>query len=507
MGGRAAALVVAASALALVGVALVGSKAVSSRVASVLIDKQQQAWYDGTSVYQEDHHPLASRGRSGRRQELRTIDHRLSKAVKMINELEEGGDHTLLAADHKEMSATHQQQLSLREGQALPVCFKKNDINVDRQTAEAKMAVAADNLAMSYPTWAKGAALTGKGQDGEWRHDRGPPYVMRVTLFSGDGVDTKGSGTLVRRILGLKTAFGKPCDLRSCRHAWSNNNYLTSFDGPQFRFLYRNMCSVLVVPPLTNGAGPILSENGIFRLHHYLRSGHNSLIVLGGVANVLFLNQNYVDRDGGLSLEPNWVEGPYEAQDINGVPAAKGTPFESLSVTLPSPGVSVVGVKLSTLPANAISYFEAQDTSVVFEIPTKTGRIIYIGYDFSEPITPWIHTLVAATNFPDYAEEKTPKRAYSGSKPVTVRVGPPARGAQVAGGGELAERELAEAKREKAEAKREKAEVARERHEEHREAREAEKARREADEQIRVERQVAAKVDKAAQLLAKSAGK
>ena len=27
--------------------------------------------------------------------------------------------------------------------------------------------------------------------------------------------------------------------------------YLRSFDGSQFRFLYRNQCSVVVVPPLT----------------------------------------------------------------------------------------------------------------------------------------------------------------------------------------------------------------------------------------------------------------
>ena len=38
----------------------------------------------------------------------------------------------------------------------------------------------------------------------------------------------------------------------------------------------------------------------------------------------------------------------------------------------------------------------------VFEIPLGTGRIIYLGYDYSEPITPWVHALVAATMFNDY---------------------------------------------------------------------------------------------------------
>jgi len=305
--------------------------------------------------------------------------------------------------EHSEIKVSGRKQLALKGD--MPFCFKKNSVDTEKATARRRMEQAAQNLGMSYPSWAKGESVHGHGQDGEWRHDRGPPYVMRVTLFSGDGVDTKGSGTLVRRILGLKTSFGKPCDLRSCHHAWSNNNYLNTFDGPQFRFLYRNMCSVLVVPPLTNGAGPILSDEGQYRMHHFLNSGHNTMIVLGSVANILFLNQNYVDKEGGLSMEPEWVDGPYEAQANGGTPKAKGTPFEALSVTLPGPGTSVVGVKLSTLPANAISYYEAQDVSVVFEIPTDQGRILYLGYDYSEPVTPWVHALIAATNFPDFDPE------------------------------------------------------------------------------------------------------
>ena len=59
-----------------------------------------------------------------------------------------------------------------------------------------------------------------------------------------------GSGTLIRRILGLKTAFGRSCDLRSCDHAWTSNSYLKTFDGAHFRFLYRQQHGVLVIPPL-----------------------------------------------------------------------------------------------------------------------------------------------------------------------------------------------------------------------------------------------------------------
>jgi hypothetical protein len=42
--------------------------------------------------------------------------------------------------------------------------------------------------------------------------------------------------------------------------------------------------------------------------------------------------------------------GPFEAQAAQGA----NTPFAALSVTLPNPGVAVTGVKISSLPTNAI---------------------------------------------------------------------------------------------------------------------------------------------------------
>jgi len=110
----------------------------------------------------------------------------------------------------------------------------------------------------------------------------------------------------------------------------------------------------------------------------------------------------------------------------------------------------VTGVHVSSLPPNAISYYEAEDVSVVFEIPmgqvhttrvvhtqywpghhappcagrprplicagarthTRQGRIIYLGYDYSEPVTPWVHALVAASMFNDYD--------FKGPPPVTA---------------------------------------------------------------------------------------
>jgi len=294
----------------------------------------------------------------------------------------------------------------------LPACFKLNKFtDQEKVRALQRMSAAADNLKLTYPGWAKGVTIPGKGQDGEWRHDRGPPYVKRITMFTGPGVDTLGNGNLVRRVLGLTTAFQKVCDLRSCDHAMTGNQYVSNFDGAQFRFLYRNACSSIVIPPLTKGAGPVLSDNGLFRLHHYLKDGYNTVIVCGSTASILFLNQNIATLDGGFQLEPAWVDGPYEAQSAQ----MANTPFAALAATLPGPGIGVTGVHVSSLPPNAISYYEAEDVSVVFEIPMGQGRIIYLGYDYAEPVTPWVHALVAASMFNDYDFKGPPPQTASSS--------------------------------------------------------------------------------------------
>lgn len=50
-------------------------------------------------------------------------------------------------------------------------------------------------------------------------------------MFKGEGVDQVGVGTLIRRVLGLKTAANRKCDLRSCDHAMTGNSYINTFDG------------------------------------------------------------------------------------------------------------------------------------------------------------------------------------------------------------------------------------------------------------------------------------
>ncbi|KAJ1494267.1 hypothetical protein T484DRAFT_1877878 [Baffinella frigidus] len=212
-------------------------------------------------------------------------------------------------------------------------------------------------------------------------------------MFVGEGVNQLAAGNLVRRVLGLKLARGRKCDLKNCEHAMVGNMYIRTFDGAQWRFGYRNKFSTLVVPPMTV-AGPILGANGIWRLHHYVRDGDNTLLILGGVGNILFMNANVATEDGGFDLEPNFVDGPFEPRA-----EVADSPFKNLGASLPG---NAIGVRKASLPRGAISYYEAEDSSVVWELKVGKGRIVYIGFNYDEPDYKWTKALVAATTFPNF---------------------------------------------------------------------------------------------------------
>jgi len=325
---------------------------------------------------------------------LTAVRQELARDTKTISSLNAkvGKLETLVKGRHPRQARA---RVASREGRQMKAASSSAELQraVNIADAKRKLMERQMDLMHGYDNWAANSALMdaskGQGQDGEWRPNRGPPYVQATTMFAGDGVDKSGSGDMVRRILGIKTSF------RS--HQWVGNNFLSSFDGPQFRFLYRNTHSALVVPPLEHGGGPLLGWNAIHRLYLYINSGHNALVILGGPASALFLNSNVINTDGGYDLEPKWVPGPYERQK-----AARGTPFAACATTLPGPGTQVHGVQISSLPREAVSYYEAGDVSVVFSIPSGEGRILYLGFDFTEPLVPWVHALIAATQFGEY---------------------------------------------------------------------------------------------------------
>lgn len=203
-------------------------------------------------------------------------------------------------------------------------------------------------------------------------------------MYSGNDVDITTSGNLVRRVLGLPLSFGK----------WEGNSFIKNFDSQQMRFLASNEHSALVIPPLSEGNLPLLDDGTKALLQHYIAVGHNTLVVCGGEAAVDFINKNFLGNEGERHLEPAWTRGPYEKQQ-----ASVGTPFQSLPVTLPNVKNHAHGVRLQSLPHEAVTYFETDGIAVVFSMPFGGGQLMFVGFDFSILSRPWVKTLIAAAQF------------------------------------------------------------------------------------------------------------
>jgi len=184
----------------------------------------------------------------------------------------------------------------------------------------------------------------------------------------------------VRRLLGVKVQWRFK--------NWNTNSFVTNFESEQMRFLSRNKNSFMIIPPLTEM--PVLSGSAARLLNNYLLYGHNTIVVCGSVSSVLFLNENLPSWDFyGYNLDASWHTGPYEQQKTT-----IGSRFDKTAVTLP--GDNVWGVNINSLPREAISYYEGPGVSVVFALPAKTGKIIYIGYNFEQPNAAWAEILQAA---------------------------------------------------------------------------------------------------------------
>jgi len=282
----------------------------------------------------------------------------------------------------------------------LGLALMAGDQGVDEPSALTMDAAALEHLAVDktdlqdYPSWSKtvddinaAPALS----HGLWAYYKGPPFLQRVTMYSGNDIDLTKSGELVRRIIGLPKNYGK----------WEGNHYLANFDSQQMYFLQSNQHSVLIFPPMKEKHLPILSVHATDMIHRYVSIGHNTLILTGGPGAVKFIN-DYLFTDGMTILETAWTRGPYEKQE-----ATVGTPFQPLTATLPNMENHVHGVRKGSLPLEAVSYYEVPTEqgddiiSVVFSIDYEEGMVMYIGYDYTDISMPWMKTLIAAMEFAD----------------------------------------------------------------------------------------------------------
>lgn len=244
-----------------------------------------------------------------------------------------------------------------------------------------------------YPEWTKtidDINAASKVNHGVWEPFKGPPFMERLVLYSGNDVDITKAGNLIRMVMGLKKNFGK----------WEGNGYLKNFETQQMRFVQSNKNSVLVIPPLSESNMPVLTDYAKGMLRHYISAGSNSIIVTGGPASVDFVNQNFLAQDGSMLLQPAWTRGPYERQKTT-----EGTPFQTLPVSLPNAKNHAHGVRTQSLPRDAISYFETGEgspgggVSTVFGYKFGKGTMLYIGYDYNELSEPWVKALIAGLEF------------------------------------------------------------------------------------------------------------
>jgi len=207
-----------------------------------------------------------------------------------------------------------------------------------------------------------------------------PPYVSKTTMYSGTGVKKSGSGNNVRIILKIKRQFRY--------HNWNTNNFISDFESPQLRFLSRGHDGYFIIPPLFSI--PILSNKAVTYLNSFLIDNGNTFVVCGSASSILFLNENVPGGDlNGYNLEGAYSDGPFEQQK-----AAIGTQFQAAATTLTG---AAWGVDPKSLPAEAISLYEAPGSSVVFIIPAGKGNIIYIGWDFEDDNVAWNEILLIAS--------------------------------------------------------------------------------------------------------------
>jgi len=234
-----------------------------------------------------------------------------------------------------------------------------------------------------FPQWAhpiEPAVIDRSIANSRWNTDSSfPPYVPKLVMYSGTGVDKEHSGDAVRKLLHIKTQFRF--------HNWNTNNFLQDFESPQLRFLFRGKGGYFVIPPLSSI--PILSTKAVTYINQYILDGGNTLIVCGSPSSILFLNENIPGGDlSGFELEGVYSDGPFEQQQ-----GVVGTQFEQCATTMPGPAW---GVDPATLPGNAVPLYEAPGSVGAFIIPAGAGAIIYIGYDFEQQNAAWNEVLLVA---------------------------------------------------------------------------------------------------------------
>uniref|UniRef100_A0A7S0E0I4 Uncharacterized protein n=1 Tax=Hanusia phi TaxID=3032 RepID=A0A7S0E0I4_9CRYP len=169
-------------------------------------------------------------------------------------------------------------------------------------------------------------------------------------------------------------------------------------------FMQKSKDVVMVVPPCFF---PRLANTELNMLNTAVYGLGGSLLILGGLTGADFISQNlegsdgygYVDSAGSdmVNFSPKfdidcvWSGGPFYMQN-----SAISTEFFYGPKYLEGSD-STWGIPVNQLPPETIHYYmSADEVSIVFEIPAKSGRILFMGYDFQQMLPNWIDALLLA---------------------------------------------------------------------------------------------------------------
>mmetsp|Transcript_8220 Transcript_8220/g.13024 ORF Transcript_8220/g.13024 Transcript_8220/m.13024 type:complete len:274 (+) Transcript_8220:2-823(+) len=215
-----------------------------------------------------------------------------------------------------------------------------------------------------------------------WRPLRNEPldfYPDRIWMYAGPETYLWGRGKLIG-------------DLKAVLRKGHYETQVMTFDSlrtaPLRAVCWDQHTHVIIFPPFAEypDIHPIAKTD----LKGYVSTGNN-LVFLGGFATIGLLNEVF-----GFRLQAEvYQEGPFYRSPRY----APGTIFEGLPSRLGEAG-KIYGVKLSSMPPGARSYYDTLGDSVVWSIRYDFGMITYIGSEELEPfhMGPWHKVLRAAVS-------------------------------------------------------------------------------------------------------------
>mmetsp|Transcript_16061 Transcript_16061/g.32123 ORF Transcript_16061/g.32123 Transcript_16061/m.32123 type:complete len:529 (-) Transcript_16061:71-1657(-) len=256
-------------------------------------------------------------------------------------------------------------------------------------------------------------------------------FVLSVT----ERCDSSSTTGNVKRI--LRPRLSNPFEST----VWANTRFEEwNWADEQLSFLLNFYTDLTLVIPPCFIPRYLFSWRSLGLMNEAIYQRGLTVLIVGGLSGVDFLSRflagndgyGYLDAESGdmvgasatSALDRVWSEGPFYLQND-----ASSTEFLYGPKMLRSVGRSVVGIPATELPPSTKHYYMSdEETSVVFEVPSGQGRVIFVGFDYSQIVPGWADVLLLAERelqlrvVEEKEEEEPLKRDY----PEPYNTNPPA---------------------------------------------------------------------------------